>query len=567
MLYSTPFRASLLVATLGVSATASAQTLPAFDAGKALQETRPAPSEVPRKAPVEPVILQKEDKPLALPAGQTLMVAAFRFEGAELVAEEDLQAAVAAFKGKALSMAEIEQAAGRITALFRQRGYLVARAYVPRQDASGGTLTIRVIVGQYGKVSIQNHSRVRDERIEGYFGALRGERPIARADLERVMLLLNDLPGATMPKLSVGPGRAPGTSDFEVEVGEGPRFGGYARFDNLGSSYTGVNRLSLGADYNSPFQLGDRLSVSAMSSESGGLLNGRVVYGLPLGRDGWWGELALGRTTYQLGQAYADLDATGHADTGELTLTYPVLRGRERNLTLSFNLANRHMRDELRAVDDVTTKRANAASVMVNHERYGQFLGLDGYASLGGGVTLGHLSVGDDKHRASNIAGVDTVGRYGKVTVTAAGRLALTDRLSVSSSVSLQKALFDKNLDSSEQLTISGTSGVMAFEQAASGDNGYVLGAEMRYSLPRLGGVDQAMGVFVNHGYVALQNNGWVKTAGRGTVEISDVGLAYTVSYARFYARVQASYVVGDWPTGLAVDGRTRTSVVAGLTF
>ena len=567
MPHTKPICLPAVVASLGLTALSSAQTLPPFDAGKALQESRPVQPDVPRKPPAEPVIIQKEDKPLALPAGQTLMVHAFRFEGAELMAEADLQAAVASFKGKALSMSDIEQAASAVTALFRQRGYLVARAYVPKQDASAGTLTIRVIVGQYGKVSIQNHSRVRDERVAGYFSAFGGERAITRADLERVMLLVNDLPGAAMPKLSISPGAAPGTSDFDVEVGEGPRFGGYVRFDNLGSHYTGVNRLSVGGDYLSPFRLGDKLSFSAMSSESGGLLNGRAAYALPLGSHGLQGELAWGRTTYQLGQAYADLDATGYADTAELTLSYPLLRGRERNLVLSLNLANRHMRDELRSVDDVTTKRANAASFLVNHERFGQLFGLDGYASVGGGLTLGYLSVGDDAHRASNIAGVDSVGRYGKVSLSASGRLSLTDKLSVSSSVSMQKALFDKNLDTSEQLTISGTSGVMAFEQAASGDNGYVLGLEARYTLPRMGGIDHAIGAFVNHGYVALQNNSWVSTAGHGTVEISDAGLAYTLAYAKFYARIQTAYVVGGWPAGLTADGHTRTSVVAGLVF
>ena len=81
----------------------------------------------------------------------------------------------------------------RVTALYRSRGYLVARAYVPRQDASTGTLTIRVLVGQYGKVSVRNSSLVNDARIEGYFSRLGQGNAVHRDDLERAMLLVGDV--------------------------------------------------------------------------------------------------------------------------------------------------------------------------------------------------------------------------------------------------------------------------------------------------------------------------------------------------------------------------------------
>src|SRR5262245_8740259 len=122
-----------------------AQTPPPIDAGKAAQETKPALPPTQKKPP-EPVIVQPEDRPLSLPAGQTLTVNAFKFEGASFIDEADLQEAVAAYKGKALPMAEIQAAADRVTALYRSRGYMVARAYVPRQDATSGTLTLRVVV-------------------------------------------------------------------------------------------------------------------------------------------------------------------------------------------------------------------------------------------------------------------------------------------------------------------------------------------------------------------------------------------------------------------------------------
>jgi len=246
---------ALILASLGLSNTAFPQTPPPYNAGNALKDAQPVPAQAPRKAP-EPVIIQTEEKPLVLPAGQTLTITAFRFEGADFIPEAELQAALESYKGRALSMADIEAAAGRITALYRDRGYLVARAYVPKQDASGGTLTIRVLVGRYGKVSIKNQSLVGDGVIAGYFSRLQAEAAVSRDELEHAMLLVGDLPGASLPKLTIAAGETPGTSDFDVEVPPGKRFSGYVYGDNYGSSYTGENRLNVGANLNSPFKLG-----------------------------------------------------------------------------------------------------------------------------------------------------------------------------------------------------------------------------------------------------------------------------------------------------------------------
>ena len=65
---------------------------------------------------------------------------------------------------------------------------------------------------------------------------------------------------------------------------------------------------------------------------------------LPLSSDGLRLEVAAGRTTYKLGDQYADLDATGTANTVEATLSYPIKRTRDDSIYVSLNAANRHLR-------------------------------------------------------------------------------------------------------------------------------------------------------------------------------------------------------------------------------
>jgi hemolysin activation/secretion protein len=558
-----PKRLALIFASLGLSTAVFAQTPPPYNAGSALKDAQPVQPQAPRKAP-EPVIIQSEEKPLALPAGQTLTINAFRFEGADFIPEAELQAALASFKGQALSMIDIEAAAGRITALYRERGYLVARAYVPKQDASGGTLTIRVLVGHYGKVSIKNQSLVRDAVVEPYFAPLSGESAVARADLERAMLLVSDLPGATMPRLTISPGEAPGTSDFDVDVGAGKRVAAYLYEDNYGSRYTGRNRFNVGADFNSPTAHGDRLSLSGMASETGGLLNGRVAYSLPLASNGLKGEVAYSKTTYELGNTYKDLDATGYADTLEATFSLPLQRGREENLTAAFNLAARQMHDELRAAGTTTPKHAEVATVSLAYERYTRLFGRDAYLSASGGVSYGHLSISDRDEEDLNQAGADTVGQYGKASAVLAARLALAERLSLSTSLTLQQALFGKNLDSSEQLMISGTRGVMAFEQSASGDNGFLFNTELRYALPSVAGIEHSVAIFADSGYVRLENPAYTTVQ---STYLADAGIGYSLTYKQLFARAQFASSVSKTPAAVNGGSDNRFLFQAGAFF
>lgn len=557
-----PFRITAILVPCLLSTAAMAQTLPVFDAGKALQETRPVLPPAQHKAP-EPVIVQPEERPLALPAGQTLMVKAFRFEGAEFIPETELQASVASYAGRALTMAEIEAAADAITALYRKNGYLVARAYVPRQDASSGTLAIRVVVGKYGNVSVQNKSLVGDGPIAAYFAGLKGDRPVSRDDIERAMLLVGDLPGAALPKVSIAPGDEAGTSDFDVEVGPGPRFSGYVLGDNYGSRYTGKNRLSLGASLNSPFALGDRLDFSGMSSENSKLLNARLAYSAPLGSSGLRGELAVADTTYELGDIYAPLDATGRATSVEANLSWPIRRTRSQNLTAVLGLVGRDMRDEINSVDQVTSKKAYAATFGLTHERYGQLFGRDAYLSATGSLTWGRLDIDEADMKAANRAGANTVGDYGRANLSLLGRLALTDKLSASVSINAQQAL-NRNLDSSEQLLISGTRGVMAYEQAISGDNGYLANAELRYTLPRIADLSHSIGVFVDTGSVRLHDASYTTHNG---IDLHDVGLSYTLVWKSVFVQARLARSIGGWPDQLEHDHKTRFLLQAGLQF
>ncbi|SHH24704.1 ShlB/FhaC/HecB family hemolysin secretion/activation protein [Pollutimonas bauzanensis] len=556
-----PLRAPVCAALLSfLPAMGMAQTPPAppYGIGDAMKEAQPRlPQRPPQKTPA-PAIIQQEEAPLRMGKGETLFVREFKLEGAEFIDQAELQAQLEPYKGRALTLSEIQEAAAKLTVLYRSRGYLVARAYVPRQDASKGTLVIRILVGKFGQFQLKNQSLVRGGLLQGVFDALKSDQAVSQAALERAMLLVGDMPGAQMPKLTISPGQAPGTSDFDVEVGAGPRADFHVLADNQGSRYTGKNRLVAGLDLNSLLGAADKLSVQGLSSQDKGLLNGRLAYAFPLTAGGLRGELAATRTTYELGSDYKDLDATGVARTLEGTLSYPLMRSREQNLYLNLNFAAKRMRDEIGAYDMGIDKKAQVSTLSLRREAWSTLFGRSTYTNLDVGVSYGHLGIPDSAERALNKSGADTVGNYARLNLAFTASQELTKTLSASATVSAQKALMNKNLDTIEQMNISGPAGVKAYREVVSGDNGYLLNAELRYMLPAVGGLTQLIGVFADTGRVHLQQGDYSDINGQ---RLSDIGLGYYASYKSVVFQAQLARAVG--PRGEAVADQSKTRLLA----
>ena len=134
-------------------------------------------------------------------ASETLIpVQGFRFTGHSAFDEETLAAVTADFAGRELSLAELEQAAERITRFYRDRGYLVAQATIPAQEiGEDGIVEIAVQEGRYGRVAVKNESGLREGVAEAVLqaGAVAAGALIEAGPLERALLLLNELPGVT----------------------------------------------------------------------------------------------------------------------------------------------------------------------------------------------------------------------------------------------------------------------------------------------------------------------------------------------------------------------------------
>jgi POTRA domain-containing ShlB-type protein len=88
--------------------------------------------------------------------------------------------------------------AGRITDLYREHGYILARAYVPAQEMRDGAVEIAVVEGRVGKIDINGLRHYNPEFVRRYVVPPPPGRVFEASALERGLLNLNDLPGLSV---------------------------------------------------------------------------------------------------------------------------------------------------------------------------------------------------------------------------------------------------------------------------------------------------------------------------------------------------------------------------------
>ncbi len=514
------------------------------DAGQLLREQQPQrqlPTQFPR------VEGEKEKAPL-VDTGVRVAVKAFKFTGYEGLADEsELQALVAGSVGKSLTFGELQALAAKVSSYLKDRGWFLARAYLPKQDVTSGIIEIAVIQGKSdGNLVIKrdNSARIREERVRSIAGhAIRPGQPLNEQCLERSVLLINDLPGVAA-RASMAAGSTPGTTVVQVAVSEGPLLSGTIFGDNLGNRYTGSWRGSGMLNVNDPFRYGDQISLLLTGAE--GFTQGRAAYSFPLTTTGLKGNLAYTGMRYELIDDLAPLKAEGQSHTADAGISYPLLRSRTANVNTSLGYEFKYLTDSAFDVD-LRDKKLHSGTIGFNGDKYDTLLG-GGYTTWNAGVTTGSLD-----EDIADIAITKTEGSYTRFNLGLARLQRLAERVSINLSWSAQFAL--DNLDTSEKFNLGGPYGVRAYPVGeASGDEGQLFNVDLRYDvpLPLKCGSLQLSG-FYDAGYITLHKEVWVNSIATATdknnywLQGGGVGLAYVYN-SIFSLKTSWAHTIGDNP-------------------
>lgn len=521
----------LALLVLGQSAFAQQQP----GAGTLLQQL-PKP---PTAQPAAPAI-RIEQATAPATAGESavrVMVNTLHVTGAQHFSEAELVAATGFRPGSQLSLADLQSMAARITEFYRSHGYFVARAFLGAQKVTDNTVTITVSEGRYGKVTLQNSSRLSDARAKQQLDGLTSGDPIMIEPLESRLLLLSDVPGVQVSSTLV-PGADEGTSDLRVDVSPGRRVTGSVDADNAGNPYTGEYRVGATVNLNEPFGWGDVASLRVLTSGHG-LRYGRVSYQAQVARATV--GVAYSKLDYVLGRQFSALGAHGSAKVASAYGFYPLLRSRDANLTAGLVYEDKTFQDNIDLFDSVSDRKARVATAQLYGNRQDAFGG-GGVNSFFLGLSFGSLDIRTPASRAADAVSARTDGSYSKLSFNLARLQQVTDRLSLDASLTGQLA--SKNLDPSEKLVLGGMDGIRAYPQGeAYGDEGYVARLEARFLLTglpeRVPGQVHLVG-FVDNGHITINKHPWYAGSNSRTLSSAGVGLTWVdpgnFSVATYYA-------------------------------
>lgn len=468
----------IALALWALSAGVGAQTVPPT-AGQVLRDLQPAPVlQIPPAAP-----LKRSDTSSAAAASDEakVLVRAIVITGNQVMTTTELQALVADLTGTEQSLSELNAAARRITALYRERGYAVARAYLPAQDITSGTVTISIVEGRVSSERLNNQSRLSSERAQAYLSQIKVGEVIQSTQIDRGLLLLQDTPGVGASRATLLPGASVGTSELLVELDAAAAYTATAALDNYGSRYTGVYRFGGSFSLASPLQIGDQFSFTGLTSGSG-LKFGRLAYQLPLGSNGVRAGVAYLDTRYQLGSDFSALAAHGSANGASVFAAFPFVRSQFVNLSGTATFERKRLNDRVDSTSTVTDKTVRVASLGLAGNRQDTWGG-GGVNSFELNLALGSLSINTPSSLAIDAVSSQSNGQYSRLAYSAGRLQRLGEATALVVSLTGQQA--SKNLDSSEKFSLGGASGVRAYPQGeASGDEGQRATLELQQSLP-----------------------------------------------------------------------------------
>ncbi len=455
----------------------------------------------------------------------TIRVNNINITGQYLYKESELILISGFTPGMDLSLTELRAMTTRITNHYRKNGFFLALAYLPTQDIKNGIVTIAVVIGQYGAVSINNKTNLSNTLANNLISGLDMGDPIESGPLETRLLLLSDLPGVNVNS-TLAPGSSPGTSDLSIDLTPGARVTGSIDADNAGLQFTGNYRLGGTINVNNLAGMGDTASLRALSSGNG-MTYGRASYQFQVER------LTLGtaytQIDYSLGNEFTDLGVHGVAKIASIFANYPLVRTRDSNLYATLGYDMRTYQDKVDLTDLRTDKRANVFMPGI----YGDFrdkLGEGGLTGYGLTLSLGDLDIDSDTAREFDEATSQTNGRYNKLAFNAMRLQRITESFSLYGAINGQIA--SKNLDIWEKMELGGMYGVRAYPAGtAFGDQGYLLTIEARFLLPKLSdsivGRIQLIGLF-DTGSIQYNKNKWSSEDNAVSLSGAGVGVMWS---------------------------------------
>jgi hemolysin activation/secretion protein len=298
----------------------------------------------------EPLLERKAQPPIVIPPSEkneppegaqslSFTYSGLRIDGATVLTQDSLAALFPHKLGETLTVRDIFQLADAISVAYRKAGYALSFATVPQQEINDGKFRIVVVEGFVDKITIEGvpEGKIRD-RISALASKITQSRPLRTADLERSLLLINDLPGLRVSGV-LSPAQVHAGALLTLKA-EHQALAGQVSYDNMSSKALGPDMGEVGGEVRGLLTGSDSVSLrvrraltsKAYETVTGDMSTGLGSNGLRVGLRGSWA---------QSDPKDAILDAINYRTkswSGSVYADYPLIRSRDQNLRVGGSL-------------------------------------------------------------------------------------------------------------------------------------------------------------------------------------------------------------------------------------
>ena len=321
------------------------------------------------------------DRPLGLEEGPRILVKTFKLQGAEDRPARNVQcrrsagSARCGSRGAArqgFSINQLQEAANKVAGYYRERGYILAQAFVPAQQVINGEVVVQVLEGKLAGVLIEGNKGYSAPTLLRPFKSLVGA-PLDKDSIESALLTLTNYPGITAFGV-LGAGRDVGTTNLTLRVQSEDRFRIETSLDNYGTEFAGEYRGQVTLTFNDPLHRADRLKLTGLygMSTSDGSSHGAyggLDYEIPIFSPSDSLRFIHLTNAYNVGAAAASVistDSEGDTRVDEIGYRHDFARTRlgSASIGLAFNVKSATFEAPPSIVyDDKLTHRAHRRAV------------------------------------------------------------------------------------------------------------------------------------------------------------------------------------------------------------
>ena len=479
------------IAALGFSLPAWAQALPAAVNGPASPGR--AQHDVPEQEPIpQQTVPNIQIRPLSIqsaPKGAEKIVFklhSITLEGNKTYPVAKISTVYASKLGKTVSLADIYGIAADITRKYRNDGYILTQVVVPPQEINSGNVKLRVVEGYIDHVEVKGFdSPVAMRQVQAYADKVASNgQALNIRDLERAMLLINDLPGMQAQGILSPSANNTGAADLLITTNR-KAYDAQVGIDNYGSRFLGPWQISASGTLNSAFGVNDRLTAQLVTAPGYGLDSslwyGGLDYEQPIFSNGMSIETFASDTITHPEYLLRQFDVHGDAQQVGVRLKDPIIRTRALTITgrVSTDL------DDVTSEDNIESSRDDRIRTarLGGHVDYlDTFIG-SAYDTLDLELSQGIDWLGATGKDDTRVSRVGAIPDYRKIAGEIQRLQELTPHINIL--VAATGQFSDDQLYTAEQFSIGGTNYGRGFDPSEiTGDSGYAAKAELQWNEP-----------------------------------------------------------------------------------